>query len=657
MSEDMEKAIETLATEKIGELLALCGVSNYCDDESTKQRIRDVVAFVREIQRRDGVETIPALSSQCIGSEYPVPIGGLRGSYRLAAKRGRAQYKGQAGPSRRVKSKKVKSGRASNTIANPDEALSTAEQEPSVVVTASTQTDKTSAEGDRSADPAEEPTNVAPPPPRDEPASSTTTRAALSSINSNTASSNKASPPSGEGEIPTNSLAASGDSQTENPVPGYPGSESRTGDTREALDSPTAIKAIESILLDCVRLTYALGRYQHRSWWDVQVTTKLRKIREFVTEFAKLDYDTALKAIKRENAIFAGKNIQTRYVESIYWDIIQKGAKLLDPTTLPIARGPLDEFSMAEKVATKKFMTQAGYATSTPNQRRCRRFWKSLSDMRKAGVDKMLCYRTRDFDSFCSHYPVGATISLVDTVLSWEKLYGPHIEQLEDRAFRESQNDWSGTLWLNQPVVSERLEVSITSWDNAKNRWHSAPEQRYYNTVYGPDQASCDQLGGLLDISTTSGGSRNKSIFTSILPGEKPPLTICSIFTIQEGDYLGIFAGELRFTDEVDARYGIPGPKAHFWLDYSRITGVLNQMCVLPPDGDANVALQWELFWEGDEKDKPPSWRVAVRATRTIKPFEELRRCAPSIEQYHRHQQVAHARKGFLREEDTNSQQ
>lgn len=64
-----------------------------------------------------------------------------------------------------------------------------------------------------------------------------------------------------------------------------------------------------------------------------------------------------------------------------------KGAELLDKATLPTAKGPLDDFSMAEKVATKIFMEDVGYGTSPQNQRVWRNLWKNLFQMRQAGVE------------------------------------------------------------------------------------------------------------------------------------------------------------------------------------------------------------------------------------------------------------------------------
>lgn len=131
------------------------------------------------------------------------------------------------------------------------------------------------------------------------------------------------------------------------------------------------------------------------------MTTKVEAIQSFVDDIVKLQYPDAVQLIKQENAFSASKSIQSRLNETVYWEIIKKGAELFDPKDLPTSKGPLDEFTMAEKVATERFMREAGYGLSLANQRQCRLFWKRLFEMRNAGVDKILLYRTEEFDRFC----------------------------------------------------------------------------------------------------------------------------------------------------------------------------------------------------------------------------------------------------------------
>jgi hypothetical protein len=92
------------------------------------------------------------------------------------------------------------------------------------------------------------------------------------------------------------------------------------------------------------------------------------------------------------------------------------------------------------------------------------------------------------------------------------------------------------------------------------------------------------------------------------------------------------------------------GPTLYLWLDYSQVTGTLNQMRVARPGGEANVRLAWEGVNENVESGPCEHWRVLLVAIRKIMPFEPLIRAASSEEQFALHQSLDYARRGFLEE-------
>jgi hypothetical protein len=298
---------------------------------------------------------------------------------------------------------------------------------------------------------------------------------------------------------------------------------------------------LENILINCVRLNDRLGRCGQRSA-QTTVTTRVKTIQSFVDEIIQLDYSDAIQTIKQENAFSASKNIQTRYNETAYWEIIQKGAGLLDPKSLPTPKGPLDEFTMAEKVATERFMRDAGYGLSLANQRQCRLFWKRLCEMRKMGVDKILLYRTKEFDRFCKTYPSEDGGSLVQMVRLWEDMYGLQIKQLESRVTQQSMGDLTGRIWLSQPVLAERLKISDVAWNSASNPWLSDEEAVAFQSSR-PHEPSFAQFSGFLDLHPGAEAMRNKSLFVTILPKNKNFFSVCPIISVQEGDFLGFLLG------------------------------------------------------------------------------------------------------------------
>jgi hypothetical protein len=52
---------------------------------------------------------------------------------------------------------------------------------------------------------------------------------------------------------------------------------------------------------------------------------------------------------------------------------------------------------------------------------------------------------------------------------------------------------------------------------------------------------------------------RNKSIFVTILPKGKNFFSVCPIISVQEGDFLGVFAGMIRYSSLCNVTYGVPG--------------------------------------------------------------------------------------------------
>ncbi|KAJ5790681.1 uncharacterized protein N7518_007692 [Penicillium psychrosexuale] len=91
-------------------------------------------------------------------------------------------------------------------------------------------------------------------------------------------------------------------------------------------------RIIENILMNCIKLNDPLRRYGHRS--------------------------------KQASLIMKVEEIQS----------FMNGAQLLDLKDLLTSKGPLDEFTMAEKVATERFIREAGYGLSLANQRQYRLF-------------------------------------------------------------------------------------------------------------------------------------------------------------------------------------------------------------------------------------------------------------------------------------------
>jgi hypothetical protein len=197
-------------------------------------------------------------------------------------------------------------------------------------------------------------------------------------------------------------------------------------------------------------------------------------------------------------------------------------------------------------------------------------------------------------------------------------------------------------------AVADRLNVPEVEWNSAINRWSSSVEEIVFQST-GSYEPSSTPLGGFFDLQPKAVTTRNKSIFVTMQPKDDDFLMVCPIITVQEGDILGVFAGEVRYSSDCNPVYGIPGPEENLWLDYSMVTGALNFMKVSAPGGDSNVRLQWDLIDEHNEGKVHLMWRVSVIASRAIQPFEEFIRVAPHKVQYLLHQKRACARRGYTK--------
>jgi hypothetical protein len=106
-------------------------------------------------------------------------------------------------------------------------------------------------------------------------------------------------------------------------------------------------------------------------------------------------------------------------------------------------------------------------------------------------------------------------------------------------------------------------------------------------------------------------------------------LAAAPLVPISPRDFLGIFAGRLRYTDQKPPR-SILGPAPNLWLEYSVVTGKLGKMAVAKADEMSNVCLAWEGVNEVEgEKSFCQYLRILVIATRHIMPFDQLVR--PSV--------------------------
>jgi hypothetical protein len=149
----------------------------------------------------------------------------------------------------------------------------------------------------------------------------------------------------------------------------------------------------------------------------------------------------------------------------------------------------------------------------------------------------MTRYRTAEFNQYCKTYPKRSDISLVDTIVSWEKVYGPQMNQLEGRVFEHCKEDFSGKSRLMQKHVAERLQITESSWNDASNEWYSSDEEAASKLATAVNATSSKSPSSLFNDRANTEQCWNKTIFISLVPNGDKRLAVCPIIPVFPGDF------------------------------------------------------------------------------------------------------------------------
>jgi hypothetical protein len=219
----------------------------------------------------------------------------------------------------------------------------------------------------------------------------------------------------------------------------------------------------------------------------------------------------------------------------------------------------------------------------------------------------------------------------------------PLLYQLRLRAIAQAGGDFSGRCDLEDPDIFNRLHIPQGAiWRDDLSDWGDETEKDNYLASQSIKAVSGKSNTYILRHGVKSDIDRHKSIYVSMIPyegvsgkktfGGKTPsaklLAVSPLVSVSPGDFLGIFPGRLRYTDEKPAR-AIQGPVQGLYLDRSEVKGRLHRMKVAKAGEQTNVCLVWEGVNEvKGEKTFCQYWRILVMATRHIMPFDQLIRPA-----------------------------
>ncbi|PQE14720.1 Vacuolar sorting-associated 3 protein [Rutstroemia sp. NJR-2017a BBW] len=360
---------------------------------------------------------------------------------------------------------------------------------------------------------------------------------------------------------------------------------------------------------------------------------------ELTSEFREeSDYETAIKCIEKEKADDARIQLRRLWKETYYWPMIQQRAKMIGP--LPNPSGRKTEITPQEKAAAKKLILAMGYGKSRDNIFKWTAYWKLLSELRDERAIELILYRTREFKAYFFQHP-----KELKTLLSWNRVYDFPLRQLRVRTIAEEGNDFSGKSDIEEPWILSRLHApQHLCWGDHLSIWdHDSTEYENFLADHRIKPTSGKSNIHVLRHGLKGQSDHNKSSFVSLVPYEGESgkrtlgtrrvsselLAVVPLVPILPGDFLGIFSGRLRYTDQKPPR-SIPGPVSNLWLDYSEVMGKLSRIGVAKANELTNVCLAWEGVNEVKEETSFCQYlRIVVIATRHIMPYDQLVR--PSV--------------------------
>jgi hypothetical protein len=194
----------------------------------------------------------------------------------------------------------------------------------------------------------------------------------------------------------------------------------------------------------------------------------------------------------------------------------------------------------------------------------------------------------------------------LNTLLSWNEIYDFPLRQLRLRVVVEEAGDFSGKCDIEEREIYDRLHaLQNMRWGDHLSIWDEDSRERddfLANCSLKPTSAKSNV--DLLRDGIEGRQDRNMSIYISLVPytgesgkrafGKKTAstelLAVAPSVPISPGDFLGIFPGRLRYTDQRPMR-AISGPVLNLWLDYSEVMGKLTRIKVAKDDEATNVCL------------------------------------------------------------------
>jgi hypothetical protein len=190
-----------------------------------------------------------------------------------------------------------------------------------------------------------------------------------------------------------------------------------------------------------------------------------------------------------------------------------EGKKLVQKfRPLPKPHGPSNEVSQEERRAIKELVIAKKFGSSNDNVLKYRSFWRLLFDLRTHGVTLMLLYRTQEFKTNCFK-----RLNELETLLSWNKVYGPALQRLRSRVIAEKANNFSGKCDIEDEDILKRTGACREEWANDAFEWLHASEKKECNLDHKIEPTSRELTMPVLLNGLNYNTRRNKSVFIDLV--------------------------------------------------------------------------------------------------------------------------------------------
>jgi len=272
-----------------------------------------------------------------------------------------------------------------------------------------------------------------------------------------------------------------------------------------------------------------------------------------------VEFEEGINYIREQVARSTNDEVRINWEETYYWPMIKaEGENLMQRFgPLPKPRGPSNGVSQEERRATKELVIAKKFGSSNDNVLKYGSFWRLLSDLRTNGVTLMLLYRTQEFKTNCFKRP-----NELETLLSWDKVYGSALQRLRLRVIAEEANDFSGKCDILDEDILKRTGARMEEWANDSFEWLHASEKEECKLDHKIEPTSRESTAHVLLNGLNYDTEGNKSVFIDFVRYEvesekiyyqgkravSKRIAVCPIVPVAPGDFLGTFPGALRYT-------------------------------------------------------------------------------------------------------------